>query len=238
MDDLDAMLAARAQQAAPADPLDAMLATRAQGGSLDAPAAPAGPAQGQGVPWWQRVAKGISDANDSGAQALVHALPAGVVNAVNSATKAVNDAPVIGPITKALNMTPATPQQVDETIANNEKGYQAARGSNWVDWARLLGSTVVTAPVAAAIPGAAGVTGGALAGALMGGVASPVTQGDYATEKLKQIGVGALAGGATSGLVGALARTVSPNVSQDVRTLIDAGVTPTPGQILGAAQNG
>jgi hypothetical protein len=234
MDDLDAMLAARAQQAQP-DPLDAMLQARAQGQTLSAPAAPAQPSAAP-VAWWQQVAKGVSDANDAGAQMLVHSLPSGVVNAVNSATQAVNDAPIIGPITKALNMTPATSQQVDQTIAGNEQRYQAGRaaaGSKGIDWARLLGSTAVTTPLAAAMPGAAGVGGGALAGALYGGISAPVTEGDYASGKLKQMGTGAVAGGATSAAVGALARALSPNVSPEVRTLMDAGVTPTPGQIMG-----
>lgn len=230
MDDLDSLLAARASAAQP-DPLDAMLQARAQGQPLTPTASPTAPAGG--LPVWQRVIKGITDANDAGAQMLVHALPSGAVNAVNSATQTVNDLPVIGPLTKALNMVPATPQQVDQTISNNESAYQQARGDKGIDWARLLGSTGITAPLAAAMPGAAGVTGGAMAGALYGGISSPVTEGDYATGKLKQMGTGALAGGATTAAVNALARAISPTISPEVRTLMDAGVTPTPGQILG-----
>lgn len=183
--------------------------------------------------WWQRVAKGVSDVNDAGAQMLVNAMPAPVVNAVNSATQAVNDMPVIGPITKALNMTPATAKEVNDTIAQREKDYQARRGDSGVDWYRLLGSSAVTAPLAAAMPGATGITGGAMSGALYGGISQPVTEGDYGPEKLKQMGVGAAVGGATSAGAEALARAISPTIDPQARQLMNEGVNLTPGQIMG-----
>jgi hypothetical protein len=198
------------------------------------------PSNGQAAPtqlhWYDRLAKGINDVNTAGAQMLVHSLPSGVVNAVNSATQYVNDLPVVGPVTKALGMTPATPQQLDQQISQNEQKYQNARqasGNNGVDWMRLGGNIAATAPLAATIPGADGFLGGAASGILYNGISQPVTSGNYGPEKTKQMMLSGLLGGATSKALGAASNLISPNVSPDIQTLVDSGVTPTPGQILG-----
>lgn len=206
--------------------IDAFLASPAVGASQPSAATPA-------PSFFDRFAKGVNDVNTAGAQMLVHALPAGVVNAVNSATKYVNDLPVIGPATKALGMTPATALELDQRIAADEKTYQAARKDAGIDWARMGGNMLATAPIAAVLPGATGMAGGTAMGALYGGISQPVTAGDYASEKMKQMALGAATGGGTSALIGGAARAISPRVSADVRTLIDNGITPTPGQILG-----
>ena len=74
-----------------------------------------------------RFLQGARDPVDAGAQLLVHALPDAVVGAVNRGVQSVNDAPVIGPVTKAIGMTPATTQQVDRGIADQEAALEAAR---------------------------------------------------------------------------------------------------------------
>src|SRR5688572_8366082 len=60
-----------------------------------------------------RFMQGLRDPLDAGAQMLTRVLPEGVVSGVNKATQYVNELPGIGPVTKALGMTPATSQQID-----------------------------------------------------------------------------------------------------------------------------
>ena len=192
-----------------------------------------------------RMAQGaVVDPLNAGAQLLVNAAPGGVVDAVNSATQYVNELPVIGPITRALGMTPATAQDVNQSVQQQEQDYQAARratGNEGFDWARLSGNVVGTAPLAAAMAPAAGLSvpasmaAAAGSGAVFGGL-QPVTEGgDFTENKLKQMAVGGIASGALSGVGNALARVISPraSVNPNVQTLLDEGVTPTPGQMLG-----
>jgi hypothetical protein len=89
----------------------------------------------------------------------------------------------------------------------------------------------MAAPIANTYRGAAGV--GALTGAATG-AATPVEGGnDFWGEKAQQVGLGALAGGVASPVLRGLSRLISPQVAPDVKALMDRGVTPTPGQILG-----
>ncbi|MDT4830573.1 hypothetical protein FQZ97_640420 [compost metagenome] len=192
-----------------------------------------------------RMAQGaVVDPLNAGAQLLVNAAPGGVVDAVNSATQYVNDLPVIGPVTRALGMTPATAQEVNQGVQQQEQQYQAARqatGNDGFDWARLSGNVVATAPLAAAMAPAAGLSvpaamgAAAGSGAVFGGLQPVTEQGDYAENKLRQMALGGAAGGILSGAGNVLARFISPraSVNPNVQTLLDEGVTPTPGQLLG-----
>ena len=66
------------------------------------------------------LAQGFTDPIHGGAQLLANALPSGVTNAVNDATAWVNRQPVIGPVTRALGMTPATPEQINQGVTQRE----------------------------------------------------------------------------------------------------------------------
>jgi len=215
--------------------------------SQESAPAPVEPTQAQKIQasTFGRMAQGaVVDPLNAGAQLLVNAAPGGVVDAVNSATQYVNDLPVIGPITKFLGMTPATAQDVNQGVQQQEQQYQAARqavGNDGFDWARLSGNVASTAPLAAAMAPAAGLSipasmsAAAGSGAVLGGL-QPVTEGgDYAENKLRQMAVGSLASGALSGVGNALSRIISPraSVNPNVQTLLDEGVTPTPGQLMG-----
>jgi hypothetical protein len=101
----------------------------------------------------------------------------------------------------------------------------------------ISGSVAATLPLTMAAPiantyrGAAGI--GALTGAASG-AATPVEGGnDFWGDKAQQVGLGALTGGVASPVLRGLSRLISPQVSPDVKALMDRGVTPTPGQILG-----
>lgn len=189
-----------------------------------------------------RFVKGLKDPLDGAAQALVHALPGGVVNAVNDGAKYLNELPLIGDVTKAIGFTPAEPEQMDQQLRNDEQQYQQARksaGQDGMDLARVAGNVVGTLPASSVLPSAGaglaaktaiGATNGALFGATM-----PVTEGDYADQKKTQIGVGAMLGGAAPTVFHGIGKVISPAASknQHVQTLINDGVTPTLGQLMG-----
>lgn len=130
---------------------------------------------------------------------------------------------------------------LDTDLTNQANQYQqqrAAAGSKGFDWDQTLGGMITTAPVAMALPGAgattlAGRAGyGALSGASMGAM-QPVTSGDYGYQKAKQVGTGAAVGSVLNPAMGAVGDVVNPKISPEVQTLLDAGITPTPGQIMG-----
>jgi F0F1-type ATP synthase membrane subunit b/b' len=68
---------------------------------------------------------------------------------------------------------------------------------------------------------------------------NPVTDGDFSSEKAKQVGIGAAFGGAVPALAGGVARIVSPNASTNpnLALLKAEGVKPTIGQSLGGWAN-
>lgn len=182
-----------------------------------------------------RFVQGMRDPVDAGAQMLTKALPAGVVDAVNRGTKFVNNLPVLGGITKALGMTPANPEQIDQGIAQREANYQAPEG---IDWARIGGNVASTLPAAVAAPVGTGLAARTGIGAATGGVFgafNPVTQnqGNFAEEKLKQVGAGAISGGLLAPVAAGVSRVINPKVSPELQMMMDNGVTPTIGQRLG-----
>ncbi|ABO54195.1 transglycosylase SLT domain-containing protein [Burkholderia vietnamiensis] len=100
------------------------------------------------------------------------------------------------------------------------------------------GSIAATAPLGVLAPTARTLGGMAAVGAGLGGATAALSPVDpnsqnFAADKAKQIGIGALTGGVLSPAAGAVGRMISPNISPDVQLLMSKGVTPTPGQILG-----
>lgn len=208
------------------------------------PQAPASaPSPQPGVPpigFMGRVATGLGDPLHGGAQFLAHAVPSGVESAVNDAAAWMNRQPVIGPITRGLGMTPATTQDLDKRIALRESEYQsrrAAAGDTGMDWGRMAGNVATALPAAVALPAGSGMLGAAGVGAASNAalsMAEPVTTpGDYWAAKKEQGEMGAVTG-AVGGAAGRLlGRMIAPNVAPAVRTLDEAGVSLTPGQITG-----
>lgn len=202
-----------------------------------------------------RVAKGAKDIVDAGAQMLTNALPGGVVEGVNKATGFVNSLPVLGPVTKALGMTPASTEEINQGIAQSEQEYQAARQATapadvsslvtgqkdpGFDLARAGGNVVGSMLAVPSGPAGATMAARAAIGALAGGASGalqPVTQNqeNFWSEKAKQAGTGALVGGVAAPVVGGIARMIRPNTNPQVAALLREGVTPTPGQIMGGA---
>lgn len=139
------------------------------------------------------------------------------------------------------NVTGIGADAVNQRISDVEKQYQTARneaGSEGFDPLRMAGNIAMTAPVGGAASMPASFAGRVGIGALHGaGFAAlqPVTEGDFAEEKARQIGTGAVVGGLMAPVVGAAARLISPkaSVNPDVKALQQAGVRPTIGQALG-----
>lgn len=103
-------------------------------------------------------------------------------------------------------------------IAPAAQGFDGLRG-----FGKFAGEATATAPLAALRGGAA--VQGLVGGALLSEQSDPVGI-------LKDAGLGALAGGATAGLLRAGSRLANPEpVSDELRTLINAGIKVDPGQV-------
>jgi len=221
------------------------------GGGLGAPEAPS-------ISGLARFGRGLMDIPRAGSQLWMHALPESVVNKGNEIIGKANELPVIGPLTKWAGVVPESTQQYDARLTREEQAYQGARragtdrsledviagrqGDPGMDWMRLGGNIAATAPLAMAAPAATGGLGAqTLNAAVQGGALGALQpvygaeEGGFAGAKAKQAGLGAATSAALTPLTYGLSRVVSPKTSPDVQTLLDAGVTPTPGQILGGS---
>ena len=247
-----AMLGARqgspgAPQAAPADtdpviaamtgaPQQAVAQQASSGGATGSWGEGSGDASSGGV--GSGFVQGLKDSINGPAQLLYNALPKGAQQAGDAADNWLyaNTGGAVGTAPGGLNAA----------IANQNKGYEADRaaaGRTGFDFARTGGNVVGSLPIAIASGGGAvpasmigAVTRGALAGALTG-AAQPVTDNpdSYWGEKGVQVGTGAVAGGAGAWMTRAVASVASPIIGKAQQALIDAGMTLTPGQILGGA---
>lgn len=153
--------------------------------------------------------------NDT-AVALENALPSSVTNAVNKAGA-------------FLGMRPAKQIQTEGVEAINESRkldapLMSTAGGNL----GYIAGGVSTAPI---MPAVNTVKGAAGLGAVLG-ITQPATSWE---ERAKNTAVGGVAGGVGQGIVKGVSRVVSPNTSPEVRALMNEGVTPTPGQILGGS---
>jgi hypothetical protein len=139
--------------------------------------------------------------------------------------------------TQAAGITGVTPERANADVAAREQAYQARRGPEaGFDWARVLGNVGAGLPIAAALPGAASLAGSVAAGATQGAALSalqPVTEGEFWNEKGTQTLTGAALGGAAGPVGYAVGRAIAPRIDPNVRAMREAGVTMTPGQIVG-----
>lgn len=132
-------------------------------------------------------------------------------------------------------------QYLDNELAGKERAYEDARkatGNDGIDWMKIGGNLIGTAPVMAVAPGGGtALVGRAIAGAGTGAALNglnPVTEeGDFWANKGDQAQTGAIAGGIAAPVSEMAARVINPKVSNDVKKLLDSNVNLTPGQILG-----
>lgn len=113
-----------------------------------------------------------------------------------------------------------------------KKGRDAAH-SEGLDWMRLAGNLVGSAPFVAPLSaGGGGIVGGAMTGAASN-LLMPATGADYGQEKLKQGLMGGAFGGLGAGAARAVGAVVGPTVRETAKMLMDKGIQLTPGQIAG-----
>jgi hypothetical protein len=136
------------------------------------------------------------------------------------------------------------PGGYDQMVADQQAGFDKRRaqaGGSGFDMARMGGNVAGILPAVAAIPAGEGIGGaialGGIGGAISGALSpSPNAKGeDFWSEKAKDVAIGAGLGTLTGGAVRGVGNVVSPVVTPEVRTLTDAGVRPTIGQIAGGA---
>lgn len=92
----------------------------------------------------------------------------------------------------------------------------------------IAGNVAVGLP-AMLIPGANTYTGAALTGAALGAL-QPTTEDE---SRAANAAIGAAGGVAGRAVTGAASRMLNPQTSEAVRNLLDEGITPTPGQVVG-----
>lgn len=187
-----------------------------------------------------RIATGIADPAYGVSQLAWHAFPNAMATGMRL-NQALGEIPVVGKYLKVEGAIPQNANDVDKIISQREQNYQESRkqvGQNGIDWARGAGNVLATAPIAAVTPIGSSLGGSILSGGLTNaGISalSPVTQGNFEDEKLRQVIPGTVLGAALGGAGNIAARTISPNISNQVKSLMAEGVTPTPGQILGGS---
>lgn len=227
-------------EGATADQLGTFI-TSQQGQQQVADYRPQGDAENGGV--WAGIKQGLRDPIDAGAQMLRRAVPDSVGNAIDA----------MGNKLAALGF-PVAPsngvQGVDAIVNNVNSQYEADRnaaGRGGIDWARMGGDVLGTAPVFAGGLLAAGATlparigiGATQGGA--GGLLMPVVganeQADFTKAKRNQGLAGAALGGLLAPIASGVARITSPEASLSdsaAKLLQREGIALTPGQAAGGA---
>lgn len=259
-DKLDQNFSGKAPAKAAGDPWDELDASVAAKPAAAAPA-PAKPAPLSQLPRkgaaskqtrMDRVLQGMRDPIDGGAQLLTHMLPDGLVKSVNSANNWLADKTGLvaklpeGGIDQQLQEREAKYQQarrdaMPTTLSSQITGQKEDPG---FDGYRMIGNVAspVNVVAAANLPKMASIGGRMAVGAGFGagtGALAPVTQGDFGSEKLTQIGIGTAFGGALPAITGGIGRIVSPKASTNasLQLLKREGVRPTVGQALGGMAN-
>lgn len=185
---------------------------------------------------------GAGDIIKGGTQGIVHGL-AWLANKVAPDSQFAKDANAAIP-------------QMQQTITQQDNAYNAQRVAQQpptlsglitgqkqapgFDWGRAAGQALAAAPLAAVMPTGTGMAGTIGAGALSGaatGALQPVGQlqpgQTYAGQKMGQAATGALTGAIAAPLASVAGKVISGVGSAAQQKLADAGVTMTPGQILG-----
>lgn len=171
-------------------------------------------------------------------QFMANMVPEGAKPTLNAANSVMQALPITALTGRLLGQIPSA-DEANTAATNRERTYRGTKPEGF-DWARMFGNVATSAPFAAALPAAGTLTGavagGAATGAALGGMA-PVPgvtadkpYGYQSGENAIIGGLGGGVGGAAGHVIGGL---VAPRIAPNVRTLADAGVDVTPGQILG-----
>jgi len=224
VDGIDQLLNGGAsEQTAPATGLDMLL----KGGSAPAPLPVAtNPTQRGSITGG--LIQGVNDVQDGAAQWLYNSLPKSIQDAGDSVDHWVYDK-----TSGAMGTKPG--MTFNASVADKNKQYEAARAGNGrdgIDWARGIGAGGAQAALTPFLPQMGAMRAGAMSGAL-----SPVLDdksgADYAQQKAADVGLGGVMGGFLGSGANALAGLIKPQINTAARTLANAGVSLTPGQMLG-----
>lgn len=191
-----------------------------------------GEAQPSQIGGMQRLAAGLVDPVQGGAQLLENTLRAvspTAVEAINRLNNRLADFGIVGRL-------PAG--GVQQQTAERE----AALKTDGIDWARLAGNVLspANAALAARMPAATSFAGRLAGGAGLGAVsAGTMPNAGGAEDKLTQMAVGASGGAAVPALTSGLGRLISPAASTNpqLAALRAEGIRPTVGQALGGFAN-
>lgn len=199
---------------------------------LSAPPGPNGADPNAAPPGvFERFAHGAAQPFYGVSQGLLKLLPQ---DKVASLGKGFLDTMGLGRYGDQLNGGGLTPAKFDAMLRDKEARYQAARGKDaGVDLASIGGEGAMFLPMAAE-----GLVPALATGAAMGASEPVLKDGDYASQKLQQTGMGAAGAGLGYGIFNAAGRALNPAVSEALAFLQKKGVTPTPGQSLGAGAAG
>src|SRR5690348_9615793 len=197
MDGVDVLLGTDAQ--APASGIDVLLGAPVPAAPPPAPTFRGSVAGG--------MVQGVNDLQNGAAQWLYNLLPQGIRNAGDAADHYLYE--------KTGGLVGTKPGMTfNNAVADQNAQYEADRAANGrtgVDWARA-GAGGLSQAAALAMTGVpqAGVFGaGLMSGALM-----PVTNnGNFGTEKAKDVGLGGAFGGVLGGAGNLVASTIAPRVS-------------------------
>lgn len=192
----------------------------------------------------QSFGKGIIDPITGASQLLTHIMPEKFTEASNDLQNWFSKYGLMDKIPErdASGKPVKGREAFDAFIKEKEKEHEESKkaaGREGADWFRIAGNVASPAnlAIAARAPQAASIVGrvatGIGQGAAQGALAPVVTDGDFATEKAKQVGIGAATGGIIPALTGSAARVIKPITSKAVELLAEKGVSMTPGQILG-----
>ena len=158
------------------------------------------------------VVRGLRDIPDAGAQLLTRGLEAVAPEGSNFEKWA---------------------REQRESVEGINRGAEVDYMQNWrggkdvgFDGGRLTGNVLATLPLV--MTGAGPVVIGAVSSAMQ-----PVEGDDFWTQKAIQTGIGGVSGKVGDALFRGIARVVKPNSSKAVQSMMDEGITPTPGQALG-----
>lgn len=197
-------------------------------------------------------ATGVMDPAFAIGQHTSHLLPQGVTDTIRTVNNWLNDK---GIIPDSLRIPSGG---MDQFVNDREANYQAQRQAAQprlsslvtgqqpqlpTDWWRIGGNLVGSAPLAIAAPETASMSllGRTAVGAGMGaanGLLAPVVtdqNNSYGDQLKKNVAVGAAVGGAAVPIMSGIGAAVRGVTDPARQALANAGVTMTPGQILGGA---
>lgn len=173
--------------------------------------------------------RGLRDPVDAGAEMLTH----GLADATGLAASA-----GIPGASAAHDFMSQQASSVDTGDRKSAAEFEKQHIGPEASMGRAAGNVLATMPLfATSLPSSVwrAVGSGALQGAAAGVLqpASGNPNEDFWSKKADQALTGAAYGAPTAGALGALSRAVAPEISPAVRYLLDRGVKPTTGQILG-----